>query len=159
MKRFAILFTILTAIAGATHAQTEAQAKALTAEDSVKATIMRLFEGMKNADTVVLRSAFTADPILNTVATNKKKQVYVRSEKFADFVKITGQQKAGEADERIQFETIRIDGPLAMVWTPYEFYYKGKFRHCGVNSFQLVRLDDGWKIHFLIDTRRKSCDK
>jgi hypothetical protein len=157
MKRFATLFTILTAITGATQAQSEA--KALTAEDSVKATINRLFEGMKNADTVVLKSAFTADPILNTVATNKKKQVYVRSEKFADFVKITGQQKAGEADERIQFETIRIDGPLAMVWTPYEFYYKGKFRHCGVNSFQLVRLDDGWKIHFLIDTRRKSCDK
>jgi hypothetical protein len=162
MKRFATLITILTAMAGATQAQAQPQqveAKAPTTEDSVKAAINRLFEGMKNADTTVLKSAFTADPILNTVATNKKKQVYVRSEKFADFVKITGQQKTGEADERIQFETIRIDGPLAMVWTPYEFYYKGKFRHCGVNSFQLVRLDDGWKIHFLIDTRRKTCDK
>lgn len=156
MKRFAILLSILTAIAGVSQAQTEATAQ--TAEDSVKAAIMRLFDGMKNADTMVLKSAFTADPILHTVATNKKKKVYVRSEKFADFVKIAGQQKAGEADERIQFETIRIDGPMAMVWAPYEFYYKGKFRHCGVNSFQLVRLGDGWKIHFLIDTRRKKCD-
>jgi hypothetical protein len=151
MKRFAILFTITLASAGVIQAQ--------TTEDSVKATINRLFEGMKNADTVVLRSAFTSDPILHTVATNKKKKVYVRVEKFNDFVKITGQQKEGEADERIQFETIRIDGPLAMVWAPYEFYYKGKFRHCGVNSFQLVRLEDGWKINYLIDTRRKSCDK
>ncbi len=157
MKRFAILFTILTAITGAVQAQEEA--KAPTTEDSVKATVNRLFEGMKNADTAVLKSAFTAEPILNTVATNKKKKVYVRSEKFADFVKITGQQKAGEADERIQFGTILIDGPLAVVWTPYEFYYKGRFRHCGVNSFQLVRLEGGWKIHFLIDTRRKVCEK
>lgn len=158
MKRFAILFTILTAITGALQAQEEAKAPTTT-EDSVKATINRLFEGMKNADTAVLKSAFTAEPILNTVATNKKKKVYVRNEKFADFVKITGQQKAGEADERIQFGTILIDGPLAVVWTPYEFYYKGRFRHCGVNSFQLVRLEDGWKIHFLIDTRRKKCEK
>jgi len=151
MKRFAILFIVFTALAGVTQAQ--------TTEDSVKATINRLFEGMKKADTTVLKSAFTDDPILHTVATNKKKKVYVRVEKFNDFVKITGQQKEGEADERIQFETIRIDGPLAMVWAPYEFYYKGKFRHCGVNSFQLVRLEDGWKINYLIDTRRKSCDK
>lgn len=150
MKRFAILFIVFLALAGVTQAQ--------TTEDSVKATINRLFEGMKNADTTVLKSAFTDDPILHTVATNKKKKVYVRVEKFNDFVKITGQQKAGEADERVQFETIRIDGPLAMVWAPYEFYYKGKFRHCGVNSFQLVRLEDGWKINYLIDTRRKSCD-
>jgi hypothetical protein len=150
MKRFAILFIVFLALAGITQAQ--------TTEDSVKATINRLFEGMKKADTMVLKSAFTDDPILHTVATNKKKKVYVRVEKFNDFVKITGQQKEGEADERIQFETIRIDGPLAMVWAPYEFYYKGKFRHCGVNSFQLVRLEDGWKITYLIDTRRKNCD-
>lgn len=150
MKRFAILFIVFLALAGVTQAQ--------TAEDSVKATINRLFEGMKNADTTILKSAFTDDPILHTVATNKKKKVYVRVEKFHDFVKITGQGKEGEADERIQFETIRIDGSLAMVWAPYELYYKGKFRHCGVNSFQLVKLEDGWKINYLIDTRRKNCD-
>jgi hypothetical protein len=55
MKRFATLFTIVCAIACTAQAQ--------TAEDSVKATINRLFEGMKNADTVLLKSAFTDEPI------------------------------------------------------------------------------------------------
>jgi hypothetical protein len=150
MKRFAILLTVATAITGATQAQ--------TTEDSVKATVNRLFEGMKNADTVVLKAAFTDSPILQTIATNKKKQFYIKNDKFVDFVKFIGEQKVGEADERIEFGTIKIDGPLAMVWAPYQFYYKGKFRHCGVNSFQLVRLEDGWKIQYLIDTRRKNCD-
>lgn len=150
MKRFAILLTVVTAITCSAQAQ--------TTEDSVKATINRLFEGMKNADSTLLKSAFTDDPILQTIATNKKKQVYIKSDKYNDFVKFIGQQKVGEADERVQFESIRIDGPLAMVWAPYQFYYKGKFRHCGVNSFQLVRLEDGWKIQYLIDTRRKNCD-
>ena len=149
MKRFAILFTVVLALTSTVHAQ--------TTEDSVKVTINRLFEGMKNADTVLLKSAFTDDPILQTVATNKKKQVYIKSDKFKDFVKFIGDQKVGEADERVEFETIRIDGPLAMVWAPYQFYYKGKFHHCGVNSFQLVRIDDNWKIQYLIDTRRKDC--
>jgi hypothetical protein len=151
MKRFAILLTVALAITGAAQAQT-------TDEDSVKATVNRLFEGMKNADTTVLKSAFTDSPILQTIATNKKKQVYIKNDKFVDFVKFIGEQKAGQADERIEFGTIRIDGPLAMVWAPYQFYYKGKFHHCGVNSFQLVKLDDGWKIQYLIDTRRKDCD-
>jgi hypothetical protein len=60
------------------------------------------------------------------------------------------------ADERITFETIKIDGPLAVAWTPYKFYYEGKFSHCGVNSFQLVRLNGAWKIQYLIDTRRRT---
>ena len=152
MKRFAILLIIAVAITCTTQAQN-------TEEDSVKATVNRLFEGMKNADTTVLKSAFTDSPILQTIATNKKKQVYIKMDKFGDFVKFISDQKAGQADERIEFGAIRIDGPLAMVWAPYQFYYKGKFHHCGVNSFQLVKLDDGWKIQYLIDTRRKDCDK
>src|SRR5687767_11050888 len=151
MKRFATLLTIGLAIACTAQAQ--------TTEDSVKATINRLFEGMKNADTVLLKSAFGDAPILQTIATDKKGKVYIKTEKYTDFVKVTSQQKPGQADERIEFGTIRIDGPLAMAWTPYQFYYKGKFRHCGVNSFQLVHLDGEWKIQYIIDTRRKNCDK
>jgi hypothetical protein len=50
---------------------------------------------------------------------------------------------------------IRIDASLAIVWAPYEFYYKGKYSHKGVDSFQLVRVNGVWKIQYLIDTRRK----
>jgi hypothetical protein len=151
MKRFATLLTVVLAISSAVRAQ--------TAEDSVKATVNRLFEGMKNADTVLMKTAFTDEPILQTVAANKKKKIYIKNDKFKDFVKFIGDQKVGQAEERIEFESIRIDAQLAMVWAPYQFYYKGKFHHCGVNSFQLVKLADGWKIQYLIDTRRKDCSK
>jgi hypothetical protein len=42
-----------------------------------------------------------------------------------------------------------------MVWTPYRFIFNGKFSHCGVNSFTLVKLNGEWKINYVIDTRRK----
>jgi len=61
-------------------------------------------------------------------------------------------------DERINFDMVRTDGPLATAWTPYKFYYKGNFSHCGVDSYQLVRINGIWKIQYLIDTRRNmSC--
>ena len=79
----------------------------------------------------------------------------IRNESIDAFVQAIGKSPKGALDERIQFETIKIDGPLAIVWTPYKFYYEGKFSHCGVNSFQLVRINGEWRIQYLIDTRRK----
>jgi hypothetical protein len=62
----------------------------------------------------------------------------------------------GAADERISFETVKIDGPLAIVWAPYNFFFNGQFSHCGMDSFQLVRFGKEWKIQYIIDTRRRT---
>ncbi|MDH4107780.1 MAG: nuclear transport factor 2 family protein [Gammaproteobacteria bacterium] len=48
--------------------------------------------------------------------------------------------------ERIWDAQVLRDGRLAVVWTPYDFYRNGEFHHCGVNSFNLILVDDGWKI-------------
>jgi len=58
-------------------------------------------------------------------------------------------------DEKILEYQIKIDGQMASVWTPYEFYVNDTFSHCGVNSFQLIKTPEGWKITYIIDTRRK----
>ena len=86
---------------------------------------------------------------------NKDCATVIRNEAVDGFAKAVSGMPKNAADERISFEMIRIDGHLASVWTPYQFYYEGKFSHCGVNSFQLVKLGGEWKIQFLIDTRRR----
>jgi hypothetical protein len=48
--------------------------------------------------------------------------------------------------ERIWDVEVLQEGRLAVVWTPYDFYLDEKFHHCGVNSFNLILDDDGWKI-------------
>lgn len=128
--------------------------KAQSASDSVMAAVNSLFEGMKKADTNLLKNCFSSDAIMQTIQDNKG-IVKVSNESVADFIALVGKEKAGAADEQIMFETIKINGSLATVWAPYNFYYKGKFSHCGVNSFQLVRLNAGWKIQYIIDTRKK----
>ncbi|MFY7900741.1 MAG: nuclear transport factor 2 family protein [Chitinophagaceae bacterium] len=124
-------------------------------EDSVKQVIERMFTAMKNSDTALLLSCFHSNAILQTVAVNKEGTVQVRNEKIAEFVQQVGSMPAQSADERITFEKVLIDGNLASVWTPYSFYFKGTFSHCGVNSFQLVRVNNEWKIQYCIDTRRR----
>jgi hypothetical protein len=37
----------------------------------------------------------------------------------------------------------------------YVFYVGDRFSHCGVDSFQLVRISAGWRIIQIADTRRK----
>jgi hypothetical protein len=128
---------------------------AQSTEDSVKAVVNTLFAGMKNADAALLKSAFAESAVLQTISRSKEGKIIVATENIDEFASFVGKLKKDSADERIQFETIKIDGPLAAVWTPYNFYLNGKFSHCGVNSFQLVRFDGVWKIQYIIDTRRR----
>jgi len=35
---------------------------------------------------------------------------------------------------------------LAVVWTPYEFWLDGKRSHCGIDTFNLVKVDGNWRV-------------
>lgn len=133
--------------------QSFAQAK--SEEDAVKATINLLFDGMRNADTAMLRKAFAAKNTMETIIKMKDGKSVVRTENLNDFIKSIGIPHTDKYDERIVFTKILIDANLASVWTDYKFYIGDKFSHCGVNSFQLFKGEEGWKIIYLIDTRRK----
>lgn len=121
----------------------------------IKQTINNMFLAMKNSDTVLLKSCFTNSVILQTIAV-KNEKVEVKNEAIEKFLKSIAGLPKGHADEQISFETIKVDGNLASVWTPYQFFFNGKFSHCGVNSFQLVKTQNSWKIQYIIDTRRKN---
>ena len=127
-----------------------------TAEDSVKAAVNKLFEGMKSSDATILKSAFADSAILQTITKNKEGKIAIETGAVDNFASLVSKQPKGFLDEQIVFDLIKIDGPLAIAWTPYKFYFNGIFSHCGVNSFQLVKLNGEWKIQYLIDTRQKN---
>ncbi len=129
--------------------------QAQTAEDSVKAVINQLFDAMRNADPVKLKDAFADSAVMQTIGRDRDGGFRIVNDGVEKFVNAISKLQKDSADERINYESIKIDGPLASVWTPYHFYYAGIFSHCGVNSFQLVRISGRWKIQFLIDTRRR----
>lgn len=125
-------------------------------EELVKSTINQLFYGMKISDSVLIKKSFSKNAVLQTIT----KSGEVKNENINDFALSISKAEKQSLDEKITFSNILIDENLASVWTPYEFYYKGQFSHCGVNSFQLVKTNSEWKIQYIIDTRRKdNCKK
>lgn len=146
MKQFLIVLTMFAGVISV---------KAQTAEDSVKAVINKMFLGMKEGNGATVKSTFSDSIVFQAISKNKEGQDVVKNVDPAGFINFVSNETPGNADERITFDMVKVDGALAIAWTPYSFYYKGAFTHCGVNSFQLVRLNGEWKIQYLIDTRRK----
>lgn len=35
---------------------------------------------------------------------------------------------------------------VAVVWTPYDLFIDEEFSHCGIDNFNFLKIDDGWKI-------------
>jgi hypothetical protein len=48
--------------------------------------------------------------------------------------------------------TVSIHGAIANVWGEYEFFRDGKFGHCGVDSFNLLKTAEGWRVATILDT-------
>ena len=124
-------------------------------EKAVEDVIRSLFEGMKSKNADQVAAAFYSEGLMQTVQA-KPDGSNVGTNTVADFVKRIATTPAETTlDERILDYQIKVDGTMASAWTPYRFYVNGNFSHCGVNSFQLVKMKEGWKIVYIIDTRRK----
>ncbi|WP_317047721.1 nuclear transport factor 2 family protein, partial [Chryseobacterium sp. HMWF001] len=115
----------------------------------IEKPIRNLFAGMKNSDPEMMKSAFADTAILQTITKDG-----VKTEDIEAFVNSVSQMAKGDLEEKITIEAIHTDGNLASVFTPYSFYYKRKFSHCGANSFLLIKKGTEWKIQYVIDTRR-----
>lgn len=123
-------------------------------ELAIKQTITTLFDGMRQSDTAKMSSTVTPKAILQTISKSASGKVSVRDESTAKFIA----SMAGTHpyyDEKLSFQSIKIDAELASAWTNYQFFIDGKFSHCGVNAFQLAKIDGSWKIIYIIDTKRK----
>ncbi|MDP9079767.1 MAG: nuclear transport factor 2 family protein [Bacteroidota bacterium] len=126
-----------------------------SATDGVKQSINTMFDAMRKGDSTLLKSVFAKEMVLQSVSTGKDGKSAISTDSANDFAKIIGTPHTGVYDERIVYGDIKIDGDLASVWAPYKFYLGDKFSHCGVDVFSLMKTANGWKIIYIVDTRRK----
>lgn len=114
------------------------------------------FDGFHKGDTLKMRSVLMSNVALQTVFSDKEGKAILSDGSIDDLLKTIANRKEDQKwDERLLDYKIRIDGNLAHVWTPYQFWFNDTFSHCGANSFTLAKTDNGWKIVHLIDSRRK----
>jgi hypothetical protein len=62
--------------------------------------------------------------------------------------------------ERMWDPTILIHKEIAVVWTKYDFHRDGKFSHCGMDAFNLIKTPEGWMISGIIYTvEKEGCEE
>ncbi len=120
-----------------------------------KKVVDDFFTALHAKDTIALKQLCHPDIVMRTIA-NTKEGNKLREEKFDLFLNSI----ASIPNNMIIFEKlldykVEIDGNLAHVWTPYEFYVNDKLSHIGANAFTLYNDNGKWQIIHLIDTRRK----
>lgn len=128
-------------------------------EKEIKQSISVFFEGLQSADTLKIQSVCHKEMKLQSIMEKNSIGNLSFETNSAFYKSIASIPKNLKIEEKILEYKILIDGTMAHVWTPYEFYVNEKLSHIGTNSFTLL-LDNnpeasGWKIVHIIDTRRK----
>ncbi|MEN2415902.1 nuclear transport factor 2 family protein [Flavobacterium mesophilum] len=125
-------------------------------KQEVQKTIEIFFEGFHQKDSMKIKSVCSDKIILQSISESSIKGNKLSDEKANAFYKSIASIPVNmKFQEKILSYNIQIDGAMAHVWAPYEFYLNEKLSHSGVNTFTLFKEKDSWKIIYLIDTRRK----
>lgn len=121
----------------------------------VVTVVERLFAGLKAGDTAAMRA--TLHPAARIIQTGTRDGApFARVNSADDFLRSIGAAAGRALEERIYHPEVRLDDHLATVWVEYDFLVDGTVSHCGVDSYQLVRTGEGWKILQIVDTQRRT---
>jgi hypothetical protein len=140
-----ILFIVMFVFTSTLHPQ----------NDEVKQVVVTFFKGFHAKDSTIMKSVCAENMILQSIAESSKGS-QINNQIPQDFYRsIASIPSTMLFEERLLDYSIKVDGAMAHIWTPYEFYLNGKISHKGVNAFTLFRDNGLWKIVYIIDTRRK----
>jgi hypothetical protein len=128
-----------------------------TTKQLLKKKINRFFDALHAGDSTKMSQLLHKDIKIQTTATNREEKKLLKTETREQLLtSIANKKKEDVYFEKLLSYDIKVDGNLASIWTPYEFYYNGNFSHCGANSFQLFNNNGNWQIIYLVDMRRRS---
>ncbi len=124
----------------------------------VVATLQRLFDALETGDESLLRTVVDPSVVMHFAETRDGKTTFGS----ATLDGLAGRITSSEVPliERMWDPTVVVNGPLATIWTPYDFYAGETFSHCGVDVASVMNTAQGWRIVALSWTRMQppACD-
>ena len=122
----------------------------------IKNVIDTFFDGFHKGDSSIVSKTLHKNIKIQTTNTTKEGEKVLKDETRGQLLKAIASKTSNQKFfEKLLSYYIKIDGNLASVWTPYEFFYNDTFSHCGANSFQLFNNNGNWEIIFIVDMRRR----
>lgn len=124
--------------------------------DAVMKTVQAFFDTMTASDVEGARKVLQPQGRFHAMRIKDGKpdvHAFSNEEYFAD-LQAGSKQKM---QERIWNPEVRINGLIATVRAPYDFWIDGKLSHCGVDNFDLIKTEEGWKIAGGVYTVEQKC--
>lgn len=112
---------------------------------AVLATVQGFFDYIASPDQETGLRLMVPDGVFVTVREQDGKRVlgsFTNAEAVERMRKATRQMREAFTEDPI----VLVDGNVATVWGRYRFEIDGELSHTGVDAFQLVKTDDGWKL-------------
>jgi hypothetical protein len=138
-------------------AATGAQAQSPNSErDAVLKTVQAFFDTMTARDVEAARKVLQPQGRFHAMRMRDGKpdvRAFANEEYFADL-----QASRQKMQERIWNPDVRVHGLIASVRAPYDFWIDGKLSHCGVDQFDLIKTEEGWKIAGGVYTVESTCE-
>jgi hypothetical protein len=120
-------------------------------EAGALAAVEQMFEGMRTANPDMVRAVFAEDARFVSVRGGDGPATISASSPDRWITGIGDSD--GKWNEQIYDVRVLVDGNVASVWAPFTFYFEGSISHCGINSIELLKDAEGWKVTQLSDTR------
>jgi hypothetical protein len=110
----------------------------------VLATVRELFRALGARDIVRLESLHLPQAQITAVPTGEASE-FPRTRSLPAVLESIAAITV-PMTERIWDPEVRVDGDVASVWAPYDFYVDGSFSHCGHDAVHLLRADGQWRV-------------
>jgi len=121
-----------------------AQKKPSLEEKEILLKVNQFFDALETQDTVLFKSILLMDGQTWAIFEKENTEKYSMRQ-FRDFMK-TLINPSRIIQERMLSSEVKIHNRIAMAWVPYTLSISGKFSHCGVDIFTMLKTSEGWKI-------------
>ena len=123
-----------------------------TERADIVSALQTLFDALETGDAELLRDVMDPDIVMHSSGTNAAGETSVSS---STLERLAARIEASEVPliERMWDPLVSVNGSMAMIWAPYDFYSGAEFSHCGVDTATLMNTEEGWKMISLAWTR------
>jgi ketosteroid isomerase-like protein len=121
---------------------------------AVLAVSDQLFAALASKDRSALLAAVVPEGRATATFTTPGGERRVESESWTEFADRLALASV-QLRERLIDPHVHVEGDIAMIWSRYEFEIDGRFSHCGIDHFDLVRIEGRWRILNLTWTKQQ----
>ena len=154
MKNFSVTLLLILFCSSLVNAQN-------ADDESAIAVVNQLFAAMKAKNADQIRSVFSPEGQLVAIDKPKDGKGISRTRVLTGdaFATLIAGNKGADYIEVMPSPEARVSGDLAVVSGRYTFHLGETLSHCGMNTFNLVRTETGWKIANAASTLEFQCER